>query len=161
MTSPGVALKQIVTFRLGDDLFAADIFAVDRVVRFTPPRAIPNVPQWIEGVIDYQSRVVPVIDLRKRFELENSAITAGTRLLVLAIEGDLIGGIVDEVLDVTPLTAGKMSAPPAVFRGLSADFLIGVVKREERLVIVLDFARIFSTNERMVFEKIREGGAVD
>ncbi len=158
--SSGVALTQIVTFRLGTDLFAADIFAVERVLRFTEPRAIPNVPPWIEGVIDYQSRVVPVIDLRKRFELDNATSSAATRMVVFAIEGDLIGGVVDEVLDVMQLNASQISKPPAIFRGLSADFILGIARREERLVVVLDFARLFSTNERMVLEKMREGDAV-
>jgi purine-binding chemotaxis protein CheW len=154
--SAGVALKQIVAFRLGGDLFAADIFSVERVLRYTEPRSIPNVPDWIEGVIDYQSRVVPVIDMRKRFELEHTGVSPATRLLIFTIEGDLIGAIVDEVLDVMHLGSGRLSAPPAIFRGLSADFLLGMTRREERLVVVLDFARIFSTNERLVLEKVRD-----
>jgi purine-binding chemotaxis protein CheW len=156
MSPSGVALKQIVTFRLGEDLFAADIFAVDRVVRYSEPRVIPNVPEWIEGVIDYQARVVPVVDLRRRFEIARRDVGAGTRLLILSIEGDLVAAVVDEVLDVTQLAAGRLSSPPGVFRGLSAEYLVGVVKREDKLVVVLDFARIFSTNERLVFEKVRE-----
>jgi purine-binding chemotaxis protein CheW len=154
MSPAGAALKQIVTFRLGEDLFAADIFAVDRVVRYSEPRAIPNVPAWIEGVIEYQSRTVPVVDLRRRFEIGGREIASGTRLLILAIEGDFVAAIVDEVLDVTPLPAGKLSNPPGVFRGLSAEYLVGVLKRDDRLVVVLDFARIFSSNDRIVFEKV-------
>ena len=68
MTVPAIT-SQIVTFRLGDELFAADIFSVERVLRYTPPTPVPNVPAWIEGVIDYQGRVVSVINLRRRFEL--------------------------------------------------------------------------------------------
>jgi purine-binding chemotaxis protein CheW len=152
--------KQILTFRLGEDLFAADIFAVERVLRFSEPRSLPNVPAWIEGVIDYQSRVVPVIDLRKRFELKDTTVAAGTRLVVFTIDGDLIGGIVDEVLDVIPLKPGTLSAPPAIFRGLSADFLVGITRRQERLVVVMDFSRLFSTNERIVLENVREGESI-
>ena len=62
-------LAQIVTFRLNDDLFAADIYAVERVLRYQQATPVPNVPEWIEGVIDYQGRVVPVINMRLRFEL--------------------------------------------------------------------------------------------
>jgi purine-binding chemotaxis protein CheW len=151
------ALKQVVVFRLGADLFAADIFSVDRVLRYNEPRSIPNVPPWVEGVIDYQERVVPVVDLRKRFELAKFAITPGTRLVIMSIQGDLIGAVVDEVLDVMQTETGRVSAPPAIFRGLSADFLIGITKRAEQSVVVLDFTRIFSTNERLALEEIGSG----
>ena len=155
--SSAAAPAQIVAFRLGQDLFAADIFAVERVLRFSEPRKIPNVPDWIEGVLDYQKRVVPVIDLRKRFELHDTTISGLTRLIVLDIQGDFIAAIVDEVLDVMHLGAARMSSPPPIFRGLSADFLVGMARRNDRLVVILDFARIFSTNERLVLETMRTG----
>ena len=61
--------SKLVTFRLADDLFAADIFAVERVLRYQAPRSLPDMPPWIEGVIEYQQRVIPVVNLRRRFEL--------------------------------------------------------------------------------------------
>jgi chemotaxis signal transduction protein len=73
------------------------------------------------------------------------------------IEGDLIGAVVDEVLDVTQTDPARLSAPPAVFRGLSADFLLGITRRAEQSVVVLDFSRIFSTNERLALESIGAG----
>ena len=85
MTAPAIA-SQIVTFRLGNELFAADIFSVERVLRYTLPTPVPNVPAWIEGVIEYQGRVVPVINLRKRFELPAAPVPADARILVLAVE---------------------------------------------------------------------------
>jgi purine-binding chemotaxis protein CheW len=60
---------KLVTFRLGDDYFAADIFSVERVLRYTPPTSVPDMPAYIEGVMDYQNRVVPIVNLRRRFEL--------------------------------------------------------------------------------------------
>ena len=65
---------QIVTFRLGDDLFAADINSVERVLRYKQPSPVPNVPEWIEGVIEYQKRVLPVVDLRARFSMERAPV---------------------------------------------------------------------------------------
>ena len=60
---------KLVTFRLGEDLFAADIYSVERVLRYTPPTSVPDMPAYIEGVMDYQGRVVPIVNLRRRFEL--------------------------------------------------------------------------------------------
>jgi purine-binding chemotaxis protein CheW len=64
-----VEANKLVTFRLGDDLFAADIFSVERVLRYTSSTSVPDMPAYIEGVIDYQGRVVPIVNLRRRFEM--------------------------------------------------------------------------------------------
>jgi purine-binding chemotaxis protein CheW len=151
MTAPAAA-SQIVTFRLGDELFAADIFSVERVLRYTPPTPVPNVPAWIEGVIDYQGRVVPVIDLRRRFELPHAPVPAEGRILVLSVDEEWVAATVDGVLDVSVLDAARLSPPPALFRGLAASYLRGVVRRGERLVVFLDVARLFASDERIVLE---------
>src|ERR1019366_4344878 len=89
----GAERTQLVTFRVGEDLFAADIFSVERVLRFTAPRPIPNVPAWLEGVIDYGGRVVPVIDLRARFELGAASPRDSARVLVVGAGEDWIGAL--------------------------------------------------------------------
>jgi purine-binding chemotaxis protein CheW len=154
MTKP--ALSKIVTFALGDDLFAADIFSVERVLRYQPPRAIPNVPSWIEGVIEYQQRVVPVINLRSRFEMPASPAQGSTRILIFLSEGEWIGAVVDAVVEVATMEKETLSPPPPLFRGLAGEYLLGILRRKERLVIVLDVARLLSSNERLVLEQARE-----
>lgn len=144
--------SQIVTFRLGDELFAADIFAVERVLRYTPPTPVPNVPAWIEGVIDYQGRVVPVINLRRRFEMPVAAVPSDARILVLTVEDEWVAATVDGVLDVSALDPTRIAPPPSLFRGLAASYVRGVVRRGERLVVFLDVPRLFSTDERIVLE---------
>ena len=156
MTSSASTASQIVTFRLGDELFAADIFAVERVLRYTAPTPVPNVPAWIEGVIDYQGRVVPVINLRKRFELPDAPAPADGRILVLTVEDEWVAATVDGVLDVSVLEASRLAPPPALFRGLAAGYLRGVVRRGERLVVFLDVPRLFATDERIVLERPAE-----
>ena len=144
---------QIVTFRLADDLFAADIFAVERVLRWHPPTSIPNVPDWIEGVIEYQSRVVPVINLRKRFEMDSAEPGNLTRILIFNSGGEWIAATVDAVLEVTVLDAKQLNPPPPLFRGLAGEYLRGVVRRNDKLVIFLDVPRLLSTNERLSLEQ--------
>ena len=145
-------LSQIVTFRLGDDLFAADIFAVERVLRWQEPTPIPNVPAWIEGVLEYQGRVVPVINLRRRFEMVPAPVQNDTRILIFNAGGEWIAATVDAVLEVSALDPARLAPPPPLFRGLAGEYLRGIVRREKRLVIFLDVTRLLSTNERLVLE---------
>ena len=144
---------QIVTFRLGDDLFAADINDVERVLRYSTPTPVPNVPTWVQGVIEYRSRVVPVIDLRIRFELKATPPGGMTRLMVLASDGEWIAAVVDQVLEVVPLGQSQLAPPPPLFKGLSAEFLRGILRRHDRLIIVLDVARMLATKERLAFDR--------
>ena len=144
---------QIVTFRVGDDLFAADVQSVERVLRHVAPRGIPNVPHWIEGVIDYRGRVVPVIDLRKRFELPKREAAAETRILVFNSGGEWIAAVVDAVLEVAAVTDAELAPPPPLFRGLAGEYLRGIARRNGRLVIFLDVARLLSTTERLVLQR--------
>jgi purine-binding chemotaxis protein CheW len=147
---------RLVTFRLGGDLFAAPIEAVERVLRYQAPRAVPNLPAWIGGVIEYGERIVPVIDLRRRFELPSAPITPQMRLLVLTAAGEWAAVLVDAVMDVRTIQAAELVAPPPLFRGLAAEYLRGVIKRDDQLVIVLDTDRLLTSSERLVL-----AGAVD
>ena len=153
--------QQLVTFRLGDDFFAADIYSVERVLRYHPPTTIPSVPEWVDGVIEYRGRIIPVIDLRLRFGLERSTPGPESRILVFSVGNDWIGAIVDAVLEVASPTADQLSPPPPLFRGLSAEFLRGVVRRNDRLVVFLEVTRLLTTDERLVLEQAADGATRD
>lgn len=145
---------KLVTFRLAEDLFAADIFAVERVLRYQAPRALPDVPPWIEGVIEYQQRVIPVVNLRRRFELPERAAAPETRIMVLYARGEWIGIVVDAVVEVSTVEAGQISPAPTFFRGLAGEYLKGILRRGEgeRLVIVLDVEQLLTTTERIALQ---------
>ena len=145
---------KLVTFRLGDDLFAADIFAVERVLRYQTARSLPDVPSWIEGVIEYQQRVIPVVNLRSRFELPERPAAPETRIVVLNAKGDWVGIVVDSVLEVSSVNASQVSPAPSFFRGLAGEYLKGILRRGEgkRLVIVLDVEQLLSATEQIVLQ---------
>lgn len=150
--SQAVEAQRIVTFRLGGELFAVDIAVVERVLRYESPRVIPNVPAWVEGVIEYQGRVVPVIDLRRRFEMEAATAGPHARLLVLATGEELVAVVVDAVLDVRALKDEEIADPPAFFRGLAGEYLRGLARGNGELVVLLDAARLLSSRERLTLE---------
>ncbi len=153
MSAPAM---QVVTFRLGDDRFAVDIHAVERVLRYQAPTTVPKLPEWVEGVLSYQGRVIPVLDLRRRFSLEPIPPRQETRVLVLATGGDWLGVIVDAVLGVEAIAGDQLQAPPPLFRGLSTEYLRGIAQHGEQLLIVLDTDRLLTSTERIVLEQARE-----
>jgi purine-binding chemotaxis protein CheW len=158
----GAERTQLVTFRVGEDLFAADIFSVERVLRFTAPRPIPNVPAWLEGVIDYGGRVVPVIDLRARFELGAASTRDSARILVVVAGEDWIGAIVDGVDEVLTVTSDQLLPPPALFKGLAKLYVRALVRaktEEEPVVVVLDVAQLLTARERIVLEQAVTGAS--
>jgi purine-binding chemotaxis protein CheW len=145
---------QVVTFRLGGDLFAADIHGVERVLRRQEPTPVPNVPDWIVGVIEYQKRVVPVIDMRARFELDASAATNETRVLVFNADNQWVAGVVDSVLDVAAIDKTNLQPPPPLFRGLAGEYLKGIVRRDNKLVMLLDVSKLLTATERLALELV-------
>ena len=147
---------KLVTFRLGQDLFAADIVSVERVLRYSAPSHVPDVPSWIEGVVEHRGTVIPVVDLRRRIELTDRLITAETRILVFTTEGGWVGAIVNAVLEVAAVPAAAVSAPPPLFRGLASHFLRGIAKVREQLVVVLDVERVLTSADRLVFDEAIE-----
>jgi purine-binding chemotaxis protein CheW len=120
---------------------------------------IPNVPDWLEGVIELHGRVVPVIDLRKRFELPEAPLAPATRTLVLGVDGEWIAAVVDAVVEVAPVEPAQLAPPPALFHGLAGEYIKGIVRRGEELVVLLDVARILTTNERIILEQTLQGAA--
>lgn len=149
---------QLVTFRIGDDQFAADIFSVERVLRHAKPRPVPDLPVWIEGVIDYQGRVIPVIDLRARFGVAG-ARPEGARFVVCVVGDDLIAITVDSVQEVATIDDAQIEPPPAIFRGLTREYLKGLVRRAEGVLVVLDVAHLLTSRERLQFDQAIAAGA--
>jgi purine-binding chemotaxis protein CheW len=140
---------KLVTFRLGDDHFAADVHAVERVLRYAVPTSVPDMPEYIEGVMDYQGRVVPVVNLRLRFEMPGMDAQSQTRTLILNVGGEWIGVVVDSVTEVAPFDPAAVSPPPKLFRGLAGEYLKGIVRRGDKLVIYLDVEHLLSSAERI------------
>lgn len=151
---------QVVTFRIGEDYFAADILGVERVLRYVQPTVVPNLPPWIEGVLEYQGRVIPVIDLRRRFGLPAAEHRDG-RIIVFTVGEDWVGALVDAVLEVSALGAEDVAPPPTLFRGLAAEYLRGLVRRGERMLIYLEVPRLLSSTEQLELRRGADGARAD
>jgi purine-binding chemotaxis protein CheW len=150
---------KLVTFRLGQDLFAADISFVERVLRYAAPSSVPDAPAWVEGVLEHRGKVIPIVDMRRRIELPDVSITPETRILVLTTSDGWVGAIVDAVLEVAIVPTASVSPPPSLFRGLASHFLRGVAKVRDQLIVVLEVDRVLTSADRLVFEQAVEQAA--
>lgn len=149
MTTATDTRRSLVTCRAAAELLALDVGAVERVLRYTAPRALPNSAPWLRGVIGVGERLVPVLDLRERLGLPAAAPSEASRIVVLALEAGRVGFIVDAVDDVVALEASAIAPAPPVYRGLAKAFVQGIVRRDERLYILLDAEHLVTSQERL------------
>jgi len=139
---------QLVSFRVGSQEFAFDILQVERILRHIAPAPLPRAPEFLEGVVPYEGGAVPVVDLRKRFELD-APIREETRLMVVDLGEQRVGVLVDEVREVLRVDSTTITAPGPVVKGLAAAYIAGIVTRPERTIIILNARKLLSSTERM------------
>jgi purine-binding chemotaxis protein CheW len=139
---------QLVSFRVGVQEFAFDILQVERILRHVVPAPLPRAPAFLEGVVPYEGGAVPVVDLRKRFELD-APIREETRLMVVDLGDQRVGVLVDEVLEVMRVDSTTITAPGPVVRGLAAAYIAGIVSRPARTIIILNARKLLSSSERL------------
>jgi purine-binding chemotaxis protein CheW len=142
-------LLQLVGFVIGKELFGVDILMVQEIIRETPITPIPNSPDFIEGVINLRGNIIPVIDLRKRLNLRETAAPAGQIwIMILNVNGRITGFIVDSVTQVLKVPSNSIKPPPdIVVSGLQSQYITGVCRIDKRLLILLDFSRILLVEE--------------
>ena len=143
---------QLVVFMLkqGDMVceYGVPITQVQEIITMTRPTQLPQAPDFVEGIINLRGRIIPIIDLKKRFQMGNSDITGDTRSVVVEVEGQTMGIIVDEVSEVLRLANSDIEPPPAIIGGITAEYLTGVGKIEGRLLILLDMNKILTDKEK-------------
>ena len=144
---------QVVTFKIGRQEFAFDILQVERILRYSPPSPLPKSPLFLEGVMPYGEGAVPVIDLRKRFELD-APIREETRLMVLELEDQRVAVLVDEVREVLRVDSTTIAAPGPMVSGLAAIYIAGIIVRSDRTIIILNARKLLSSTERLALTEL-------
>jgi purine-binding chemotaxis protein CheW len=140
---------QLVTFRVGGEEFGLDVFTVHEILRHTGVTPVPRAPLFVEGVLDVRGSLVPVVDLRKRFEVQGTGVGEETRIVLVDFEGERLGLVVDSVTEVLRVPETSILPPPRYVKGLAAEFIRGIVRLENRLIVLVDMDRILSSAERI------------
>lgn len=138
---------QFVTFCLDDTEFAVPIEQVMRIVPLVKSTRVPRAPAYLEGVINLHGDVVPIVDLKKRFQLAGTPYDDEARIIVVQVDGQQVGLIVNAVTEILWLPTSAIEPPPAMVSDISGVYLTGVATQEDRLFIVLDLSRVLTTEE--------------
>ena len=146
---------QVVVFRVGGQEFAFNVFHVQRILRYAAPSPLPQAPAFLEGILQVQGVVVPVIDLRKRFELAEARLREETRIMVLEVESLAVAVIVDAVLEVLRISVDAVTLPPEVVRGLAAEYIQGIITVDARTVVLLQTGKLLTSHERIALEAVQ------
>ncbi|MGI6093286.1 MAG: chemotaxis protein CheW [Veillonellaceae bacterium] len=138
---------QLVVFKLGREEYGISILEVQEIKRMTEITRVPHTPPYIKGVINLRGSVLPVLDLRKRLNLPSIDDSDDTRIIIVKIEDLTVGMIVDSVSEVTALNQENIEPPSAVVGGVAANYLSGVGKQDDRLLILLNLDEIIGISQ--------------
>jgi purine-binding chemotaxis protein CheW len=142
---------QLVTFQLGEEWYGIDIMDVEGIVKIEDVRSIPNAPPFVEGIFNLRGDIIPVINLHKRFHLKVPSLSEEDRLLsgfiIINIEGVLLAVIIDKVSRVLTVKSHEIQPPPQMLSGIGAEYIQGVVNRDDTYLIILDIERLFNIKE--------------
>jgi purine-binding chemotaxis protein CheW len=151
---------QVVGFRIGNETYGVRIGSVREIVRVPEITIVPNAPEAIEGVINLRGKIIPVMDLRKRFGSVGIQPDKKNRILVVELESKLLGLIVSSASEVLKIPPSEIEPPGAVFAEGESSYVTGVGKLKGRLIILLDIARLLRQPEFKKFEEAAEPVAI-
>jgi purine-binding chemotaxis protein CheW len=142
--------RQFLSFRLGQEEYGIEILKVQEIKGFTAVTPIPNTPPCIKGVMNLRGTVVPVMDLRAKFGMVESAYDKFTVIIVVTVGARVMGLVVDAVSDVLDVGQAQMEAVPDLGAGIDTAFLAGMAKAGEKLVLLLDLDRVIGAEQLAV-----------
>jgi len=147
---------QVVGFRIGRETFGVPISLVREIVRVPSITSVPNAPDYIEGVINLRGRIIPVVDLRKRFHEIVGEPNKKNRIVVVELENRLIGLMVNSASEVLRIPPSEIEAPQDVFQEGELNYITGVGKLRGRLIILLDLNKILQRGELRRLDDVAE-----
>lgn len=146
--------KKVVVFRIENEEYATGIGQVERILEFEKITRIPDSPDFLLGVINYQGRIIPVIDLKKKFNLPGTNINGNSKIIIARHESGDIGLIIDDVSQVMDISDEILSPPPDIVSGILKEYIKGIIKLEKRIIIYLDMGKIITFSEKKDLDRV-------
>jgi purine-binding chemotaxis protein CheW len=149
--------QKVIVFLLRDEEYAVPVHEVKSIERMQHITRIPRTSPFVKGVINLRGVVTPIIDLRTRFDLEESEYSDTTRIIIVSTGSIEVGLIVDAANDVIDLEADDVEPPPEVVGGVDAEYIQGVAKLDKRLLILLNLTKVLNPEELGVLQSSESG----
>ena len=151
-------LIQLVSFMLDGEEYGVEVLKVREIIRMPTVTTVPNAARFVEGIINLRGKVIPIISMRKRFGLPESANNSHTRIIIMEASGVLAGFIVDGVSEVIRIQDGDIQPPPAMVLsgGSGQEFITGILNRAQKLLIIMDADLMFFNEERESLSRIQK-----
>ena len=157
MMGEDVNMNSYLTFKLGGELFSISVFKVIEIIEFPEVTKVPNSPAYLLGVVNLRGNVIPLVDTRQKFSMDVRAIGIDTNVIImeLDIEGEtmLVGGVVDEVLDVIDLSKEQIKPSPTLGSRYKPEFILGMGEINDQYYMLIDIDKVFSTDEIIVLKE--------
>ena len=140
---------KILIFSINNEYYATSIMEVERILEYEKSTKIPDSPQFVEGVINYEGNILPVITLSNRFNLPKAALQEGCKIIVAKQENSKIGIIVDFVSEVKDVKIDSIEDSPEIISGISRRYIKGLIKIDGRIIIYLNLSAILTEEEKI------------
>lgn len=147
-------ILQVVSFKIGNEEFGVDILKVREINRLVQITRLPNTPNFIEGVMNLRGKVIPVINLRKRLGLGEKNYDKDIRIIVVELNDKTVGFIVDSVSEVLRLSKSIIEPPPELISGIDTEYITGIAKLEDKLLLLLDLEKILTADEKETLKEV-------
>jgi purine-binding chemotaxis protein CheW len=148
-------LLQLVSFNIGQEEFGLGIQSIQEINRMVEITRVPNSPEFVSGVINLRGKVIPIINLRKRFGFPPKENDRNTRIIVVELSGMVVGFVVDSVSEVLRIPKNITEPPPSIVAGIGSEYITAVAKLDNRLLILLDLERVLKDKEKQELESTK------
>jgi purine-binding chemotaxis protein CheW len=139
--------EKYLSFEINGEMYAVEILDVKEIIAMMKFTKVPKMPSYVRGVINLRGLVIPIVDIRVKFDIEEQAYTERTTIIIGIVEQNLIGFIVDRTADVLNITQTQMAEPPKFGTGIDTTFVKSMAKTENGVVMIVDLKKIFSATE--------------
>lgn len=147
-------MGKIAVAAIGEDEFGIEIDKIVEILKGQKVFQLPNLPSFLSGVINLRGEVIPVIDLRRRFGIK--PIKGKDRIVVIRFGKEKVGLFVDDIKEIINLDPSDISTPPTIFKGLKTEYMVGIGKKDDRIIIILNLDSIITSEEEIRLEEIKE-----
>lgn len=146
-------MNQFVSFVLAGEEYGVPILSVQEIIRYETLTRVPQSPEFVDGVLNLRGQVIPVVNLRRKFGLNEQEVDRATRIIVVEVKDRIVGIVVDEVSEVLIVNQEDVAPPPPMGAQVQSEYISGMGKINETLIILLDIDKILSSEESVALEE--------